>query len=155
MPKTKTPAKKKRPPVAHKKRSLKKPAPVPVASVSPSPMPLPAIAPSPAYKELPQRHNRVQLWLAVLASTIIIGVFWLYFAQRNFMQLPNVVSESIENAQVDTLVNDLQQNYSELQANMGTLSNIANQTDDQNAQVNNTAPTNSNDELNNLFSDLQ
>ncbi len=110
-----------------------------------------------AYKELPPRQSRLQLWLAVLACTVIIVVFWLYLAQRNFKQLPNTFSESIKNTQVDALVNDLQQNYSELQDNMGAISNIASQADQQNANMNTnvTTPADTNNELNNLFSDLQ
>lgn len=114
---------------------------------------------TPYYKELPQRHDRWQLWIAVLAAVTIIFIAWLYLTQRKLSNLPSTISNSIDNAQVDELMNTIKTDYADLQDNIETISNAALQADDTAIPTNTnsviTTTPNSNSELNNLFSDLQ
>jgi cytoskeletal protein RodZ len=112
------------------------------------------------YKELPQRQDRWQLWIAVVVATVVIFGVWLYIAQLRLVNFPTTVSTSIESSQVENLVTNVQSDYSQLKDNLKTLANTASQISDEADPTNDasnsptTLPT-TNNELNNLFSDLQ
>lgn len=116
-------------------------------------------SPAAGFKTLPQVQSRSKLWLAVTASSVLIVIVWLYFLKQSWSGVPNAVSNSVANANVQELVNNIQGQLSELKSSASALSaqenTIITQGADQSATAQ-TQPTTTNPEdLNNLFSDLQ
>lgn len=112
----------------------------------------PAPVLEPRYKALADRGTRSKLWLAVAASSAVIVVVWLYFIQQTWLTVPNDVSATIKNSNVQQLVSHIEDQLGELQTTAADLINQQKQIETQYASPT-TAPTT--EELNTLFSDLQ
>lgn len=130
------------------------PLPTPVMPVANSVNPTPSITNN-AYKTLPDVRSRSKVWLAVTATSAIIMVVWLYTLQKSWLTIPQTVTESVENSNVEALVSNIEEQLSSIQSSAEVLSN---QTEPLLTSPSTETTTNTSTpsgDLNNLFSDLQ
>lgn len=127
----------------------------PAVQVVPIPTPIMPAVSSDTYKTLPDTRSRSKVWLAVTATSAIIMVVWLYTLQKSWLTIPQTVTESVENSNVEALVSNIEEQLSSIQSSAEVLSN---QTEplltSPSAETTTNTSTPSGD-LNNLFSDLQ
>lgn len=123
--------------------------PIPIEEIA---LTTPAIphAPTPTITIQPQ--NKSILWLAVVGVTLIIGILWLYSLQFTLPKVSNSGPTFNEaNPQVDEFVGTVENDWSDFQNNVGEFENLI---DDELDNKNTNTPPPTDEQLENLFSDI-
>lgn len=138
-----------------KKTTVQKPKIVPpvptdeIEKIAPTTSAIP-VAPTPTIAIQPP--NKSMLWLAVVGVTLIIGILWLYSLQFTLPKISNSGPTFNEaNPQVDEFVDTVENDWSDFQDNVGEFENLIDDELD-NKNTSTTPPTD--EQLENLFSDI-
>ncbi len=125
---------------------------LPEQPVLPSPPPSPPPSAPATTAITMQPRNKSMLWLAVGGVTVIIGMLWLYSLQFTLPRISNSGPTFDEaNPQVDEFVDTVENDWSEFQDNVDEFQNLI---DSELENSNTNTPQTTNEELENLFSDI-
>lgn len=98
-------------------------------------------------KPLRTHPSQTKLWVSVIIVMVAIVIIWIYSLQFTLQQPGAALQNSVQDAQLDDLVKDIQKGFTDLQ-------HTADQITTTNTNTSSPTPANSNEDLNNLFSDI-
>jgi len=107
-------------------------------------------APLIAEKTLSQPPSKLKLWIGVIVTMIIIVVAWGYSLQFTLGNSGAALQDSVKKTKFDNLFTNIQQGFDDLQDSANQVTTVTTNT----TITNTNTVDNSNQDLNNLFSDI-